>query len=158
MDEKKTVKSKKKLKYTQSAIEYLGLVSWSFVIRCNNAVQKAGNVMVEGVLAPFSIIKNKRPHRKPESLNSLKYLKEKKSEKYLKAEESEQKILRLESSISELEKRLTLLEKSGVTIPQNSVLKPEEKKEIYQESRAILRMLVDDNKRLKNMIKSQYTK
>lgn len=164
MVEKKSHISKK-LKYAQSAVDYLGLVSWSFVVRFNNAVEKVGNSMVEGLLKPFSSSKKKQPHRKPKSLKSLKYLKkseqkkEEQKKEFEQKRESEQKILQLESSISELEKRLTRLEKNGVTtIAQSSVQKPEEKKEVCKENKAILRMLVDDNKRLKNMLKSQHIK
>jgi len=60
----------------------------------------------------------------------------------------------LEASISEFEKRLISLEKRGVNISESTVEKPREKRKLNEEKRAVLRMLVDEQKKLKELTQS----
>ncbi len=143
MGEKKPHKIQKKVIYTRSAIDYLGLVSWSFISRCGSAVQKAGASCVDFVSIPDRSVKR--------VLNTRK---KKKTDKPLHSNENNGKIIKLESSILELKKRLALLEKHGVAYPTENKNqdKFKIKKEIDEKKRAVLRMFVDDNKRLRELM------
>lgn len=140
MVEKKNSSLEKTIKYTGSTIDYLGLASWSLINRCGNAAKKSGSSILEAATAPFSIMKS-TSH--PDKRRQIKYL-----------TQDREKIAAIESSLAHLEKRLCSLEKQGIRGSENTSDKPAGKKEINHEERAVLRMLVDEQKRLKKMIKS----
>lgn len=140
MVKKKNSSFEKTIKYTGSTIDYLGLVSWSLINRCGNAAKKSGSSILEAATGPFSIVKSTSHPDKP---RQIKYL-----------PQDREKIAAIESTLARLEKRLSSLEKQGIRGSENISDKPAEKKEIDNEKRAVLRMLVDDQKRLKKMIKS----
>ncbi len=143
MDEDKPHKFQKKAIYTRSVIDYLGLVSWSLISRCGSAAQKAGTSLADFVSIPDGSVKRKLNKRKTKKANQTLHI-----------NENSGKIIKLESSISELEKRLALLEKSGVTYSTSNERQPEVKitKELDEKKRAFLRMFVEDNKRLREVM------
>ncbi|SLM32769.1 Putative DNA-binding protein. Homolog to unamed gene of MMP and 130005 of BW-1 [Desulfamplus magnetovallimortis] len=165
----KTKNFEKGINYSRSVIDYLGLVSWSIIRRCSNAVQSTGQSMMKNAAAPFSSTKKKVKKRKKitssRTGSSGKTLPEKRTSgrKISSADSSphkpfirEETITKLEASIARLESRLATLEKqrakiSDDTAKQNKPEAAEVKKEINQEKRAVLRMLVEENKLLKEL-------
>ena len=134
----KSQKFQKKAKYTLSAIDYFGYASWSLISRSINTVQKIGCSLDKSVAEPFVAVKKKSKEKTKKTLKSkIKYSK---------------KIIKIESTISSLEKRLAVLEKYGVTFSEKNGYEPEEKKDIDDEKKAVLRMLVNENKRLREMV------
>ncbi len=131
----------KKIGYALSAIEYIGLYSWSRISRLGDSASKLGSSMSKSAAKPFSKTRRKKAKRQrrepPVSVESIQ----------------KGKIQQLESTISQLERRLAVLEKHGVKLPENSQARPAQEKVISDQKRAFLRMLVDDNKQLRNMTK-----
>lgn len=128
----------KAAKYSHSTVDYLGLVSWSIVTRCSNAAKdsflRITRPVAKNAVEPFVCAK-----QKTRQLLSRK------------AYDSE-RIKKTEERILQLEKRLAMLEKHGVRLSRKGV-QTEEKTAIDEETRAILHMIVEDNKRLKALLK-----
>ena len=129
-------KAQKKLGYIVSALDHFGLVSWSLISRTSNAILKAGNSFTKNISEPFIPVKRKS-NKKKVGLSRSNI-------------QNQEKILKLESTISKLEKRLSFLEQHGVTLSGKTEYKTE-KKEINNEKKALLRMLVEENRQLKKM-------
>jgi len=131
----------KKLGYALSAIEYIGLYSWSRISRLGDSASKLGSSMSKSAARPFSKTRKKKAKRQyrqpPASVEAIQ----------------KKKIQKLESTLSKLEQRLALLEKHGVKLPETSHMQPVQEKVISDQKRAFLRMLVDDNKQLRSMSK-----
>lgn len=136
-------KAQKKLGYTVSAIDYFGLVSWILISRTSNTILKAGNSFAKNILEPFNTVKRKS--------NKKKVGLSKSNIQDQSNIQNQEKILKLESTISKLEKRLSFLEQHGVTLSGKTEYKTE-KKEINNEKKALLRMLVEENRQLKKTI------
>ncbi|SLM32744.1 Putative DNA-binding protein [Desulfamplus magnetovallimortis] len=150
MDDNHRGKFYSRMTYSISAVEYLGLVSKSLMVKGNRSLKKFGWAAIDGVTAPFARIKkrsvsNKKLYSTPYDILHLDH----------PALRNGNKLSDLEASISRLEERLAQLEKRGIAISGNHQKQPEtaekEKKEINEEKRAILRMLVNENKQLRKM-------
>ncbi|MBF0210824.1 MAG: hypothetical protein HQK64_00160 [Desulfamplus sp.] len=167
MDKKRAFSFEKTVNYTISTVDYMGLVVWSFVSKCGDSVKKA-TYCVLGVAIPAdrnackkSLVKKINKRGKDKQKNVKTYLALKKtnrasliSDAVTEAENRNRlKISEIEVSILELEKRLLSLEKQGSKLSESSIGKSGEKKEINEEKRAVLRMLVNEQKKLKQLIK-----
>jgi len=169
MGEKNRFDFEKTVKYTLSAIDYMGLVVWSAITKVSGSVQKSTPFMggrstrSSASLRKQSsrehsnrreICSNQKTNKKKAKTQSNQKNKSNRKTSFLSAKANKEKMSALEASISEFEKRLISLEKRGVNISESTVEKPREKRKLNEEKRAVLRMLVDEQKKLKELTQS----
>jgi len=128
----------KAAKYGHSTVDYFGLVSWSIINRCTNVGKEAflrmARPVAKNVADPFTGIK-----QKTRQLSGRKAY-------------ADERIMKVEKRILQLEERLAELQKHGVRVSKKRV-QSEVSKAIDGETRAVLRTIVEDNKRLRKLLK-----
>jgi hypothetical protein len=124
------------LKRSHATLEYVGLVSWSIISRSSTAIMEGVQKITENVA-----------HNAAESLFALKYGigKAFSNKAYV-----DERIKSIEETIKKLEERLAFLEKYGVRISEKDYR--EKKKELDKERREILSLIVEENKRLRELL------
>jgi len=128
----------KAAKYGHSTVDYLGLVSWSIISRCSKAAKESflriTRPVAKNATEPFICIKQKTR----QLLGKKAYV--------------DERTTKIEERILQLEERLAELEKYGVRLSKKRA-KSEEKRAITEEKREVLRMIVNENKRLRAYLK-----
>ncbi|MBW2078068.1 MAG: hypothetical protein JRI71_11070 [Deltaproteobacteria bacterium] len=126
------------IKRSHAALEYVGLVSWSIISRSSTAVidevQKFTETVGRNVSEPFF---------------ALKYGIGKAFGRKVHVDE---RIKGIEETIKGLEERLAFLEKHGVRISERDY--QEKKRELDKERKEILSRIVEENKRLRELLKT----
>ncbi len=127
------------IKGAQAAVDYTGLVVWSILTRSSCAIKdeilKIGERVGPNMAEPFIAIQNKI--RKGFGKKGPGY----------------EKIKGIEERISVLEERLAFLEKHGVRIA-GATGYHKRKKELDDERKGLLDMIVEENKRLRGLIRA----
>lgn len=125
------------IKGAQAAVDYTGLVVWSILTRSSCAIKdevlKIGERVGPNMAEPFIAIRNKI--RKGFGKKGFGY----------------EKIKGIEERISMLEERLAFLEKHGVRIAGTPGYQ-KRKKELDDERRGLLDMIVEENKKLRGLL------
>jgi len=128
----------KAAKYSHSTVDYFGLVSWSIITRCSNAGKEAflriARPVAKKILDNFT--GNKQKTRQLSRTNAY----------------ADKRTMKIEKRMLQLEERLAVLEKHGVRVSKKGV-QSKVKKAIDGETRAVLRTIVEDNKRLRTLLK-----
>jgi len=124
------------IKRSHATLEYMGLVSWSIISRSSTAiiegVQKITETVVHNAAEPFFALKC--GIGKAFSEKAYVY----------------DKIKGIEETIKRLEERLAFLEKYGVRVSEKDY--QEKKKELDKERKEILSLIVEENKRLRDLL------
>ena len=124
------------IKRSHATIEYMGLVSWSIISRSSTAiidgVQKITETVTRNACKPFEDI----THVTRTIFGKKAYV--------------DEKIKSIEETIKKLEERLAFLEKYGVRISEKDY--QEKKKELDKERKEILSLIVEENKRLRELL------
>ena len=124
-------------KYSRATVEYTGLVIWSIIERSGTAIKGStlGMVMpvTSNVCEPFVSIKGKMAT----ILGDKAYV--------------DQKIGDIVERIRMLEERLGFLEKHGVRLVERPDF-AKRKKELDEERKELLNLIVQENKRLREML------
>jgi|GEM_PF-1243982 len=124
------------VKGANATLDYIGLVSWSIISRGSTAiidgVQKITETVTRNVCKPFEDI----THVTRATFGKKAYV--------------DEKIKGIEETIKRLEERLAFLEKHGVRIPEKDY--QEKKKELDKERKDLLSLIVEENKRLRNVL------
>ena len=127
------------IKGAQAAVDYTGLVVWSILSRSSCAIKdevlKIGERVGPNAAEPFIAIRNKI--RKGFGKKGPVY----------------DKIKRIEERISMLEERLAFLEKHGVRIAGTPEYQ-KRKKDLDDERKGLLDMIVEENKKLRELLKT----
>jgi len=126
------------VKSIHATVEYMGLVSWSIISRGSTAiidgVQKITETVTRNACKPFEDI----THVTRTIFGKKAYV--------------DEKIKSIEETIKKLEERLAFLEKYGVRISERDY--QEKKKELDKERKEILSLIVEENKRLRDLLKT----
>ncbi|MBW1612824.1 MAG: hypothetical protein JRF08_05195 [Deltaproteobacteria bacterium] len=133
------------VKVANATVEYAGLVSWSIIsmgsISIMNGIFKIIEPVGRNAAEPFFAIKKKirKAFGKKIFVGDYKI--------YV-----DEKIKGIEETIRKLEERLSFLEKRGVRISERDY--QEKKKELDKERKKILSLIVEENKRLRELLKT----
>jgi len=124
------------IKRSHATLEYMGLVSWSIISRSSTAiidgVQKITETVERNAAEPFFALK----YGIGKAFSKKAYV--------------DEKIKSIEETIKKLEERLAFLEKYGVRISERDY--QEKKKELDKERKEILSLIVEENKRLRELL------
>ena len=124
------------IKRSHATLEYMGLVSWSIISRSSTAiiagVQKITETLVHNAAEPFFALK----YGIGKAFSEKTYVHD--------------KIKGIEETIKRLEERLAFLEKYGVRVSEKDY--QEKKKELDKERKEILSLIVEENKRLRDLL------
>lgn len=133
----KSDKFHKAVKYTHSTVNYAGLITWSIITRCSNAVKsstlKAVRPVARNATEPFMAMKIK------------------KQKLFGKKVDVDERIKEIKETILQLEERLAFLEKHGVRIFEEGDFH-KKKKELDEERKGLLNLIVEENKRLRGLL------
>jgi len=152
------------IKCSHATLEYMGLVSWSIISRSSAAiidgVQKITETVGRNAAEPFFALKygiGKASSKKPYVDDKIKSIEEtiKKLEERLafsKKPYVDERVKSIEETIKKLEERLAFLEKHGVRISERDY--QEKKKELDKERKDILSLIVEENKQLRDLLKT----
>lgn len=133
----KSDKFHKAVKYTHSTVDYAGLVTWSIITRCSNAVKS-------------STLKVVRPVAR-NATEPFMDMKIKKRKLFGKKVDVDERIKEIKETILQLEERLAFLEKHGVRIFKEGDFH-KKKKELDEERKGLLNLIVEENKRLRGLL------
>jgi hypothetical protein len=124
------------IKRSHATLEYMGLVSWSIISRGSTAildeVQKLAETLGRNASEPLFALKNGIERALSKSVNV------------------DEKIKGIEETIKRHEERLAFLEKYGARASEGDYR--EKKKELDNERKEILSLIVEENKRLRDLL------
>ncbi len=136
----KSDKFHKAVKYTHSTVNYAGLITWSIITRCSNAVKsstlKAVRPVARNATEPFMAMKNKKRKLFGTKIDEV---------------DIDERIKEIKETILQLEERLAFLEKHGVRIFEEGDFH-KKKKELDEERKGLLNLIVEENKRLRGLL------